>query len=92
MYDFCMAGLGWIARGVGWTTFPGKGSQRQEKLENKISHGKFKEHKPWQKVMETCDQSLNLICAFFADIQKLSICLESLLFPTFSPKCYECKI
>ena len=51
--------------------------------------------KNWHKVMECCDQSWNLymsafefykMCAFLADIQKFSISLESLHFPTFFVK------
>ena len=57
--------------------------------------------KNWQKVMEFCDWSSNYtnfapelyhICAFFADIKKFSISLQSLYFPAFSAKCRECKI
>ena len=53
--------------------------------------------KNWQKVVEFCDQSWNFtnfapefyqIC--FADNKKLSVCLESLHFLTFSAKCRKC--
>ena len=55
----------------------------------------------WQKVMKFCDQSwistnfapeFVKICTFYLNLEKYSISLESHPFPTFSPKCHECKI
>ena len=56
--------------------------------------------KNWPEV-EFCDQSWNLsnvapelhqMCTFIATTKKLSINLESPHFPTFTAKCYKCKI
>ena len=57
--------------------------------------------KIWPKVMEFCYQIVNFtylplnctkfVC-FFATTKKLSINVESLLFPRFSAKCHKSKI
>ena len=55
----------------------------------------------WPKVMEFCNKSWNLtnfapefdqICTFFLNLEKFTINLESLRFPTLSTKCHIFKI